>query len=413
MRIIIYILFLFAVPLVSFGQKSQATTHLVKDECISLFDKGHSYGSDGMFHSIILNSQTDNFIYKNGTPSKSLGNIDRNYREQGDGSVVDPSTDNSLFENVTFNSAANSGTQEFTHGTVACGGGIPVAGTNKPIEQSAQSILIDTTCEMRRGIAYNLTHGGKYEEGYKAYQDYFEHCAIEPEARFQFNGIGSANAYRNNNLTRFAEYREWLKKVLYYNTTDLYYCADVGELLTTFYWFDDIRGKDYNGSNTVLKYLIESGKCTKDSGDLAWLIETYEENRQLQLQKWRDTVKDSLKTPIDTTLPSLEDLDLTILRGPNQGAVSAIHEPRLDELIATRNPFTDVLELKYRLSKSGMVRIDVYDLLGRAVYGEGQGYKQDGKYMLSLQAKSWSPGSYYVRLSTPSGEVKTVKVMKE
>jgi photosystem II stability/assembly factor-like uncharacterized protein len=77
------------------------------------------------------------------------------------------------------------------------------------------------------------------------------------------------------------------------------------------------------------------------------------------------------------------------------------------------NPFIEALELHYRLDKSATVRIDIYDVLGRTIYSEGQGYKQEGENLLSIQTKEWASGSYYVRLSTPSGEVKTVKVIKE
>jgi hypothetical protein len=279
--------------------------------------------------------------------------------------------------------------------------------------QTRQSVIADTSCVDRAGIAYYLTHSGKYQEGYEMYQSYFELCALDPESFFEFNGIGSANSFRKeNDMSRFAEFRGWLKKVLYYNPDERYYCADVGQMFQTFYWFDSTRGHDYLGAIAVAQYLLDAKKCD-DSLNVVFLKEAIQEEYQLHLQKWRDTVQDSLKTPLDTTLPSLEDLGLGILRGPNQGAVSATHEPHLGELIAVRNPFTDILGLKYRLDKSAMVRIAVYDLLGRSVYSEGQGYKTEGEHALSLQSKGWSSGSYYVRLSSPSGEVKTVKVVKE
>jgi hypothetical protein len=281
------------------------------------------------------------------------------------------------------------------------------------IGQTSQSVLNDTSCLYRRENGYFLTHGGKYQEGYEAYQGYFENCASDSDSWKEFTGIGSANSFRHpDDKYRFTEYREFLKKILYYNLAEQYYCRDVVEIAGTFYWFDDVRGKDFNGSNTIIRYLLESGKCTSDSENRAFFLQKYYENRQSQFQYWRDTVHDSLATPIDTTLPSLEDLGLGILRGQN-GVVDRTSEPRLGDLIATRNPFTDILELKYRLEKSAMVRIDVYDLLGRAVYSEGQGYKAEGEHVLSLQSKSWSSGSYYVRLSSPSGEVKTVKVVKD
>jgi hypothetical protein len=391
----------------------------ISDNALLLMGKWDSPYDNVTNHSknnVILNGPNDNFIFKLGTPSVSLGNsnIDRNYWEDGDGNVIDPSSNSSLFENVTFTSAANSGTvEEFEHGSVACSGGIPSPAGIIPKEQTPQSVLIDTTCDYKRGIAYNLTHGGKYQEGYEAYQQYFEYCALEPNSRFEFGGIGSANGYRNDKVERFSEFREWLKKVLYYNPDERYYCADVGEILGTFEWFDSVRGHDRLGAIAIAQYLLDSKKCA-DSLNVEFLKEGIEDEYRLHYEKWRDTVQDSLKTPLDTTLPSLEDLGLGILRGnPNSVVSPASLEERIAELIATRNPFTDILELKYRLDKSAMVRIDVYDLLGRAVYSEGQGYKAEGEHLLSLQSKAWASGSYYVRLSSPSGEVKSVKVVKE
>ena len=280
--------------------------------------------------------------------------------------------------------------------------------------QAIQSLDTQQSCTALVQIGRILNQNGRHQEAYDTLQRYFDQCALENESWVNFNEISLSNQQRTTSKSKHAEFREWLKKVLYYNPDYRYYCADVGAMFKTFAWFNDERGEDINGSNAVLKYLIESGKCTADSNDYYTLIELYNKNRQWQIQHWKDTVHDSIATPIDTTLPSLEDLGLGILRGnPNEAVSPASSEEHIGELIATRNPFTDILELKYRLSKGAMTRIDVYDLLGRAVYSEGQGYKAEGEHVLSLQSKGWSSGSYYVRLSSPSGEVKTVKVVKE
>lgn len=366
-------------------------------------------------NNVIRNGSEDNFIYNSDPTSVSLGNIDSNYWENGDGSEYIPPANatNPPYENATYSSANRGYEGPYTIGYVICSSGIPSSLLSKEGNQKPMSIPSDTSCLYRKENGYFLTHSGKYQEGYEAYQQYFEHCASESDSWKEFNGIGSANSFRHpDDKYRFTEYREWLKKVLYYNLAELYYCNDVSEILGTFYWFDDIRGKDFNGSNAIIKYLLESGKCMSDSEVKAFYLQKYYENRQSQIQHWRDTVKDSLKTPIDTTLPSLEDLGLGILRGQN-GVVAEVSEHHLGELIAVRNPFTDALNLKYELTKSGMVRIEVLDILGRSIYSEGQGYKPDGEHSLTLNTANWASGSYYIRLSTPSGEIKTVKVIKE
>ncbi|HEY6171250.1 MAG TPA: T9SS type A sorting domain-containing protein, partial [Candidatus Kapabacteria bacterium] len=200
------------------------------------------------------------------------------------------------------------------------------------------------------------------------------------------------------------------KKVLYLNTDIPYYCEDVGSIIHTFYYYDSLKGDYLNGSIAIVDYLLENHRCPYLESSY---IKLRKQSRDNQVKEWRDTVRDSIATPLDTSKPTLEEIGLGILRGPTGSVAATSNKLHLGELIATRNPFTDILELKYRLDKSAMVRLDVYDLLGKAVYSEGQGYKAEGEHVLSLQSKSWSSGSYYVRLSSPSGEVKTVKVVKE
>jgi hypothetical protein len=87
----------------------------------------------------------------------------------------------------------------------------------------------------------------------------------------------------------------------------------------------------------------------------------------------------------------------------------SICNPRTSSPRADRNPKPVLRHLGVEVSSLEKR----YDLFLKAVYSEGQGYKPEGEHILSLQTKGWSPGSYYVRLSSPSGEVKTVKVVKE
>jgi hypothetical protein len=85
---------------------------------------------------------------------------------------------------------------------------------------------------------------------------------------------------------------------------------------------------------------------------------------------------------------------------------------RIGTLAASPNPFGENLELRYELIKSAMVRIDVFDILGKTIYESPQGFKEKGEHQLTIPTQ-WTPGTYYIRLSTPSGEIKTVKVIKE
>jgi hypothetical protein len=283
-------------------------------------------------------------------------------------------------------------------------------GANKKdqVSQSIEDTVVD--CPVLNGLGNNDRQSGLYQSAYDKHKYYIEKCYDEPKSFQAFSKLSIENAARSEELNRFIEHREFLKKVLYYNTDTLYYCYDIEGIIGTMGWFDSVRGSDHNGDIAIRQYIIESGKCPFFDSVYAYTIERLKIGRH---KVWKDTVTNPSLTPEDTTIPTLEDLSLGILRGKPTSVSPATNEHYLGELIAARNPFTDILELKYRLDKSAMVRIDVYDLLGRAMYSEGQGYKAEGEHVLSLQSKGWASGSYYVRLSSPSGEVKTVKVVKE
>jgi hypothetical protein len=366
-------------------------------------------------NNLIRTGTTDDFIYYSGD-SINVGNIDSNYWENGNSTAYTPpaTASDPPFDNVWYTSAIPVATGPFTVGNVVCSSGVP-SNEGKAEDKGQQPMsfpLEDTSCLSFKLGAGTRVNQGKYQEAYELYQRYFELCAVEDKDSWkQFGGIGAANEGRSSDNTRFAEFREWLKTVLYYRLDTNYYCADVAEMLTTFYWFDSTRGRDYLGAIAVAKYVLESGKCSRPQDTAYFKNKGIEGNWYEYARHWEDTVKDSNLTPLDSTFPSLEDLDLTILYGPSE--VVGEREIRIGKIAAIRNPFTDLLELHYQLDRSAMTRIEICDVLGKPVYSEGQGYQDEGDHTVTLSTVDWPSGSYYVRLSTPSGEVKTVKVIKE
>jgi hypothetical protein len=281
---------------------------------------------------------------------------------------------------------------------------------NKPIDQSPQS-MVTLDCQELPDLADSYFQSENYKKAYDTIRYGLENCSNVKDYWRNFSIARTSVQYMSDDNQRFVDFREWLKKVLYYNTTDSnWWCADVDALMNTFIYFEG-RGWDFLGSLAVINYIKESGRC-RNWYSQSVLDEMYSEGMKYAYEAWRDSVKDSIATPFDSTLPTLEELNLGILRGPNE-AVGRTHDYRFGELIAVRNPFNDVLDLKYRLIKNGLVKVDVLDILGRSIYSEGQGYKPEGEHTLSIQTNNLSSGTYYVRLSTPSGEIKTVKLIKE
>src|SRR6187402_1015970 len=174
-----------------------------------------------------------------------------------------------------------------------------------------------------------------YDRSYDTLKLYIENCANHFDSWYEFRYIGASVQYQDGPQERYIGLREWLKKVLYYNIeVPNYYCADVQEIMTSFFYFEG-RGKDYLGALAVAKEIYDRGLC--QNWDFIYDYGNRYKNTMDQVTKiWRDTVQDSIATPLDTTLPSLEELDLTILRGPQNSVAPATHEPRLGDLIPTR-----------------------------------------------------------------------------
>jgi hypothetical protein len=361
-------------------------------------------------NNIIRNSSTDDFFFSTG--SVSIGNAEGNYWENGDGSVYNPPTTatNPPFDGVTYTNATVTG-GPYSFSNVFCSSGISAVTESNGQQRQSYIHVTEDTCELLYGNAKLLKVNGKYQDAYDSMRFYVESCPTHYYVVSAFSSLTGSNDARTNDRIKYSEYREWLKSVLYLNPDTAYYCADVVAILQTFFWFDDERGMDVNGSNAVVKYLLENSRCPNAQ---QWLIDGYKANREQQLKIYRDTVQDSLKTPLDTTLPSLEELRLGILRGQT-GVVAAASNSvvRISSLTVERNPFTDEVALKVELNSSTMLRLDVFDELGRSVYGEGLGYKPKGDYRFPINGKSWASGVYFVRLSTSGGEMQTIKVIKE
>ena len=114
---------------------------------------------------------------------------------------------------------------------------------------------------------------------------------------------------------------------------------------------------------------------------------------------------------------TLEALDLTILRGYKNAINADVTKPLqrnpISEAIVIPNPIKDEMELRYKLTEGALVKIDIFDALGKQMYRMAQGYKPKGDNLQHFDTRAWSSGSYYIRMTTLGGEVKTVKVVKE
>jgi len=273
--------------------------------------------------------------------------------------------------------------------------------------------LIDTQlCNRLFDHGERLSEGMEYGQSYDTLRLYIENCAMQYDSYGEFVTLDADLDFMDTSLQRWVDGREWFKKVLYYNPDTNYYCADVDDILHTFSYFEG-RGQDNLGYLAVIKYLHDSHKCLAYN-EIGGYDTTYVHTMNQVISTWRDSVKDSLKTPLDTTLPSIDQLGLGILRGQNAVvSASGANGFIIGDLSLFENPFRNEAILRYHLNQDAMVHVDIFDALGRRMAGEGEGYKHEGDYQISFDARTWSSGTYYIRVSTMSGEVQTLKAIKE
>ncbi len=312
-------------------------------------------------------------------------------------------------------STQNTSSYTNTYTNLTCSGA-PSMSNRKKDEDHTMSVLMDSiSCYTLQKTGHDLGVGDKYQASYDTLMHFIDSCANESNAWAAFGSMSAANSDRNQDPNRYREFRDWLKKVLYYNLTSKYYCSDVDAMLSTFDFFDSSRGYDANGRCAVLKYLLQSGKCPDYASHDSLF---YLHQRQGQHQGWIDTTarlgKDTNIYKLDTTLPSLEQLGLTTLYGPPGSVTPPIEAPNLlSGVRITDNPFEKTTDVIYGLSKDAAVEIEVFDVLGHVISGDDRVKVQStGVHRVPLDLHSSPSGDYYVRLSA-NGRSTTLKMQKK
>ncbi len=83
-------------------------------------------------------------------------------------------------------------------------------------------------------------------------------------------------------------------------------------------------------------------------------------------------------------------------------------------VFVTENPFDKLTTLHFTLSEVSYTKVDVLDVLGREVAVVGTGHILDaGEHQLPVDLSGCTAGTYYLRISLGTGEVRTVKLVKK
>jgi hypothetical protein len=250
------------------------------------------------------------------------------------------------------------------------------------------------------------------KQGYDTLKTFMESCAkVFSDSWHSFNDLDGCVTEMDTANIRWLEYREWLKKVLYLSDDSMYYCSDFNSMILTFVYLVPGKGVDYNGGVALIDYILEHNRCPDQT---AYWLDQRKATRSHQVQIWQDTVTNSELTPLDTSVVSIDSIGFSILKGPQFGAVKA-HSPNttsFGELRASKNPFTDETTLETTITDAMMLRLEVFDVLGKQLYAENE-FLLAGDVKWRLTGKSLPRGVIYVRISTIGGIVKTIKLAKE
>jgi hypothetical protein len=241
---------------------------------------------------------------------------------------------------------------------------------------------------------------------------YVETCYSEDESWKAFTSMkGPVQWMGEEDPAIYSRQREWLLAVLYYNPDTMYYCEDVFSIVHTMRRNGD-RGYDVNGMMSVWKYIIEENRCPYVTDMLA---SGWEDGRHQQRLVYDDTVTDRELYPLDTTLLTLEELGLELLRGPKGAVVNegVNGQPGILSFTASSNPFKTETTLNFTLGSKELISLSIHSVLGEEVFSTGIGKVYEiGDHQIPLFAEDLPSGTLYARLTTLGGEVRTVKLIK-
>jgi hypothetical protein len=243
---------------------------------------------------------------------------------------------------------------------------------------------------------------GDTELAHKEYDTlrlYIEHCATtDPDSYVAFIHLDGAVEDLSNDTGRFSAYRAWLVSVLYLNTTvPQYFCSCMSSIAGTY----QVGKFNPLGYLAVLNYLrTYHRECWNANGD-----KMYAQDSAYDAQHFHDP----------RHLPSLDSMGLGFLLKQEVVSPSGpLPQQYFGLFTSSPNPFRQETTLEFVLNRMAYITVDVYDVLGHKVWGSDHGSTMDtGTHQVRINGAGMSSGTYYARISTGFGEVKTVKLVKE
>ncbi|MDP4244125.1 MAG: hypothetical protein Q8921_15485, partial [Bacteroidota bacterium] len=266
--------------------------------------------------------------------------------------------------------------------------------------------------------------GSEYHEWQKSYDTlkrFIETCSYNVSTPQAFRDMTSAvtHLYGPYGGVMRDPYLKWLESVLYLNTRDQeYFCADVEQIMGSLPLPNDTTpGSFSRGTNislAVLAWLIHNTTC-----DTPALRQEYDWSREAQREQWANNPS---AYKLDTTLPTMQQLGLDSLLAihfkyawvPSGGDFGK----HVSSYSVSENPLHDVTTLRFDLSDAEYVRVEVFDVMGNntpcpSLQKTGDGLFESGQHQIPIDFSRCASGTYYLRITLGTGEVRTIKLVKE
>ena len=273
-----------------------------------------------------------------------------------------------------------------------------------------------TSCGMLYNKAYAYENGQYWRMCYDTSMVLVEQCPNDPNAVLAFSMMTSSMQRLGNTSALRQAYWDWLKSVLYLNTTDpQYFCSCLRAMGNTVPippdtgWGNVSRATNY--PLAIMQWIMMNTDCDKPRQPL-W--KSYEAARETQREQWQN---DTSLYALDTTLPTMQQLGIDTLLAKHFKYAHVEGKPFpsiVPEYALSRNPFENATTLRFTLTEASYERVDVLDVLGREVWSEGDGHLLDpGEHTIPIDMSTAPSGTYYLRITLGTGEVRTIKMVKE
>jgi hypothetical protein len=235
------------------------------------------------------------------------------------------------------------------------------------------------------------------KQAYDTLRMFVEHCAVsDSESWDAFLPLNGAVQRMSNDTARFDLYRQWLISVLFLNkTVPEYFCAGLGSIAGTY------QSAPFHplGYLAVLDYVRKNHReCWGAGGDAEYA---------------KDSAYDYQHGFDPNHLPSLDSMGLGFLL--NESAVTRTGKSSgqyLSTFTGSPNPFKQELTLTFELNRLAYVTVEVFDVLGRKVWGGEHGRSLGaGSHTVRIDGSSLPIGTLYAHISTGFGEVNTLKLV--